>query len=112
MIRTLDPSKAHGYDRKTIHMLKLCDNAICKPLHIIYMSTLEKTFFAINNFVEGLKSNRKLIADDSALFFVVKDIDSSQIKLDVHQTKNKCVYQWKMNSNPDTPKQAQEIVFS
>lgn len=55
------------------------------------MSTLEKTFFAINNFVEGLKSNRKLIADDSALFFVVKDIDSSQIKLDVHQTKNKCV---------------------
>lgn len=85
---------------------------LSKPLHIIYMSTLEKTFFAINNFVEGLKSNRKLIADDSALFFVVKDIDSLQIKLDVHQTKNKCVYQWKMNSNPDTPKQAQEIVFS
>ena len=32
---------------------------LSKPLHIIYMSTLEKTFFAINNFVEGLKSKLK-----------------------------------------------------
>ena len=41
VIRKLDPSKAHGHDKISNHMLNLSDQAICKPLHMIFTSCLE-----------------------------------------------------------------------
>ena len=35
-IQGLDLNKAHGQDKNSIHMLKICGNSICKPLEIIY----------------------------------------------------------------------------
>ena len=33
LIRSLDPNKAHGCDRISMRMLKLCATSISKPLH-------------------------------------------------------------------------------
>ena len=48
LIRKLDPSKAHSYDKISIRMLKLSDKAICKPLHMIFSSCLEIGVFPIH----------------------------------------------------------------
>ena len=48
VIRKLDPNKAHGYDKISIRMLKLSDKAICKPLHMIFISCLETGVFSIH----------------------------------------------------------------
>ena len=40
IIRSLDPSKAHGYDMISICMLKICEKSICKPLEIIFQSCI------------------------------------------------------------------------
>ena len=41
MNRSLDPNKAHGYDRISIRMLKICDKSICKPLELIFQSCIK-----------------------------------------------------------------------
>ena len=41
VIRKLDPNKAHGHDKISIHMLKISYKAICKPLYMIFISCLE-----------------------------------------------------------------------
>ena len=38
IIQNLDSEKAHGYDRISIRMLKLCEPSICKSLEIIFKS--------------------------------------------------------------------------
>ena len=48
VIHKLDPNKAHGHDKISIHMLKLSDKAICKPLHMIFTSCLETGVFRIH----------------------------------------------------------------
>ena len=53
----------------------------------------------INDLIEGLSSNAKLFADDTCLFSVIHDIQTSANNL-------------KMTFNPDTTKQAQEVIFS
>ena len=40
IIRSLDPSKTHGYDNLSIYMFKLWANAICKPLEMIFNQAL------------------------------------------------------------------------
>ena len=40
VIRKLDPNKAHGHDKISIRTHKLSDEAICKPLHMIFTSCL------------------------------------------------------------------------
>ena len=36
IINNLDPNKAHGYDKISIRMLKICGDSICRPLNIIF----------------------------------------------------------------------------
>ena len=45
LIKNLDPNKAHGHDMISIHMLKLCDKAICKPLDLIFQSCIKQEKF-------------------------------------------------------------------
>ena len=67
----------------------------------------------INDLADGLSSNAKLFADDTSLFSVIHDVDTSANSLnnDLYQI-NKWAFQWKMSFNPDSSKQAQEIIFS
>ena len=67
----------------------------------------------INDLSENLASNPKLFVDDTSLFSVVKNVDTSNIDLNNDLKKiSKWVFQWKMNFNPDPTKQAQELIFS
>ena len=67
----------------------------------------------INDLAGGLSSNAKLFADDTSLFSVIRDLDTSANELnnDLYQI-NKWAFQWKMSINPDPSKQAQEIILS
>ena len=67
----------------------------------------------INDLTEGLSSNAKLFADDTSLFSVIHDIQTSANNFikDLNLNKDlerisKWATQWKMNFNPDTTKQA------
>ena len=56
----------------------------------------------INDMSNGLKSNPKLFDDDTSLFPVIHDVDSSQIDLNEELDKtNYWAYQWKVSFNPD-----------
>ena len=39
IIVSLNPNKAHGHENISIRMLKICGNAICKPLELIFQSS-------------------------------------------------------------------------
>ena len=56
----------------------------------------------INDLADGLSSNSKLLADDTSLFSVIHDVDTSANELnnDLYQI-NKWAFQWKMSFNPD-----------
>ena len=47
IIRTLNPNKAHGHDGISTRMLKICDESICKPLHIIFKNCIESGKFPL-----------------------------------------------------------------
>ena len=78
-------------------------------------STLGPLLFLIyiNDLSDSLKSECKLFADDSSLFSVVNDINTSAC--DLNEDLEKIVdwaFKWKMNFNSDPNKQAQEIIFN
>ena len=56
----------------------------------------------MNNLADGLSSNEKLFADDTSLFSVIHDDDTSANELnnDLYQI-NKWAFQWKMSFNLD-----------
>ena len=57
--------------------------------------------------------NQKLFADDTCLFSVICDVNSSQIDLNEDLDKiNNWAYQWKMSFNPDPSKKTQEVTVS
>ena len=66
----------------------------------------------INDLLDNLVSNPKLFTDDTSLFFTVTDpnVTVNQINNDLHNST--WAYQMKVNFNPDTSKQAQEVLFS
>ena len=70
-------------------------------------------FIYINDPSDDLSSNPKLFADDTSLFSVVHDKNTSAKELnnDLRKISN-WTYQWKMSFNPDPLKQAQEVIFS
>ena len=70
-------------------------------------------FIYINDPSDDLSSNPKLFADDTSLFSVVHDKNTSAKELnnDLRKISN-WAYQWKMSFNPDPLKQAQEVIFS
>ena len=67
----------------------------------------------INGLVDGLSSNAKLYADDTSLFSVIRDVDTSVNELNHDLCLiNKWAFQWKMSFKPDPSKRTQEIIFS
>ena len=76
---------------------------------------LGPSFFLIyiNNLSDGLTSNQKLFADDTSLFSVVQNINSTANELNCNLIKiSDWTFQWKTRLNPDPNKQAQEVIFS
>ena len=67
----------------------------------------------INDLSDNLISNAKLFADDTSLFSVVHDVNTSAKELNDDLKKvNDWAFQWKMNFNPDPSKQLPEVIFS
>ena len=78
-------------------------------------SVLRPLFFLIyiNDLSDYLSSNPKLFADDTSLFSVVHDKNTSAKELNNNLQKiSNWAYKWKINFNPDPFKQAQEVIFS
>ena len=67
----------------------------------------------INDLADNLTSNPKLFAEDMSLFSTVTDPNAmaNQINNDLDDINTRA-HQWKMNFNPDTTKQAQQVIFS
>ena len=60
-----------------------------------------------------LYSNAKLFADDTSLYSVIHDSNTSALELNNDLAKiNRWAFQWKMSFNPDPNKQAQKVTFS
>ena len=67
----------------------------------------------INDLTEGPTTNVKLFADDTSLFSVIHDTQTSANDLNKDlKIINNWAFQWKMNFNPDPAKQAHEVIFS
>ena len=67
----------------------------------------------INDLSDGLTSNSTLFTDDTSLFPVVQNINSTANDLNSDLIKiSDWTFQWKMRFNPDPEKQAQEVIFS
>ena len=67
----------------------------------------------INDLSGNLSSKPKLFADDTSIFNVAHDINTSANELnnDLKKVSN-WAFQWKMSFNPDPSKQTQEVIFS
>ena len=67
----------------------------------------------INDLSNDIKSKCKLFADDTSLFSVVRDIDTSENDLNHDLEKiSEWAFPRKMKFNLDPTKQAQEIIFN
>ena len=67
----------------------------------------------INDLSENLTSNVKLFADDTSIFHVVKDPNTSAEILNHDLTRiSEWAYRWKRSFNPDPSMQVQEMLFS
>ena len=67
----------------------------------------------INDLPENLVSNPKLFVDDKSLFLVIRNKHLSTLNLNENLNKiNHWDFQCKMSFNPDSNKQAQEVIFS
>ena len=72
-------------------------------LFLIYINDLEK----------GIKSSIKFFADDTSLFSIVKDPNTSAVELNQDlKLISRWAFQWKMSFNPERTKPAEEIIFS
>ena len=66
-----------------------------------------------NDLAEGPTSNPKLFADDTSLFSVVRNLNTSANEINDDLIKIEAwTHQWKMSFNTDPLKQAQEVIFS
>ena len=76
---------------------------------VLQESILGPLFFLIY----GSTSNLELFAEDSSLFSVVQNRNSTANNLNNDLMKiNDSAFQWKAKFNPDPKKQAQEMIFS
>ena len=67
----------------------------------------------INDLTEGLTTNVKLFAEDTSLFSVVHDTQTSKNDLNKDlKIINNWTFQWKMNFNPDPTKQDHEVILA
>ena len=67
----------------------------------------------INDLPDTLSANVKLLADDNFLYSAVGNITTSpsDLSYDLNKVKELAV-EWKMNVNPESSKQAQEVAFT
>ena len=65
----------------------------------------------IIDLADELSANTKLFTDDTSLFSVVYNRDTSVLNNDLVKTSH-WAHQWKTSFNPDPSKQAVEVVFS
>ena len=67
----------------------------------------------INDLSDDLSTTAKLFADDTSLFSIVQNVNisASHLNSDLSRISN-WAFQWKMSSDSDPSKQAQEIIFS
>ena len=66
----------------------------------------------IKDLSDGLTSNPKLFADDTSLFSVIHNINSTANHLNSDLIKiSNLAFQWKIRFNSDPNKQAQEVIF-
>ena len=64
------------------------------------------------NFFDGLSSNCKIFADDTFLFYIVHNVNTSSFELNSDLAKvNEWTFQWKMSFNTDSTKPVQESIF-
>ena len=78
-------------------------------------SILGPLFFLIyiNGLSDDLTANPKLFADDTSLFSVIQNINSTANDLNSDLMKiSKWAFQWKMRFNPDPKKQVEKVIFS
>ena len=78
--------------------------SVLGPLHfLIYINDLD----------EGIKSEVKFFADDTSLFSIVRNPDTTDDDLN-HDLNliTQCAFQWKMSFNPDPNRQAIQLTFS
>ena len=78
-------------------------------------SILGPLFFLIyiNDLSVDITSTVKLFADDTSLFSIVHDPNTSANELNKDLQKiSEWAYQWKISFNPDQNKQTQEVIFS
>ena len=81
--------------------------------HIIFLQLTLTIIIYTNDLSNGVSSNCKLFADDTSLFSVVNDTQTSTATLRNDQTViSNWTFQWKMIFNPDLTKQAQEVIFN
>ena len=67
----------------------------------------------INDFLESIKSTVKLFADDTSLFYVVHDSNTSaEVLIRDLQKISELTLKSEISFNPDVSKQAQEVIFS
>ena len=67
----------------------------------------------INVLFYDLSTTAKLFADDTSLFSIVQNVNTSASHLNSDLSKISCwAFDWKMSFNPDPSKQAQEVIFS
>ena len=59
-----------------------------------------------------MPSSPKLFTDDTSIFAVVKDLNSSNELSEDLWKISQLAYQWKMSFNPDVSKQVQKFIFS
>lgn len=98
--------------------MKLCVDAICKPLETIFDRALmsgscpsewkKANVLPTSN---NLWSYIKLLADDKFLFSVVHDINVSDGELNEEKISD-LAFQWKMMFNPNASKQAQNVILT
>ena len=67
----------------------------------------------INDLPDGITSICEIFAGDTSHFSKVQDINRSanELNCDLEKVSN-CIYQWKMQFNPNPNKQANEVIFS
>ena len=66
-----------------------------------------------NNLPDNLISNVKIFADDTSIYSIVNNPQSSANDLNSDLSKiNQWAHEWKMSFNPDASKQAVEVLFS
>ena len=70
-------------------------------------------FIYINDLSDDLSTTAKLFADDTSIFSILQNVNTSASHLNSDLSKiSNWAFQWKMSFNPDPSKQAQEVIFS